>query len=285
MKKFLLLAAAAATVALGANAEPKNYVVNGDFEQTEGLVQSNPWDWDLDKWLIEELPGWQTNDLNPWSVLAGIVPTEIDDEYTFDGNKNCLHLYNFEEKGWTTNSGVYQNVKGLTVGQEYVLGAIIALAVGEGPDWVDRSFSIELLPLDENCEEFGADPIFTDVDGQLAESDIWCAYEHKFKATTANVRLSIRHSNTNYEDGGSHTVTGCWMDIDDVAIMTPEDYAEYFANKESAGIENIITDANETVTGIYSINGMKVADSVESLGDTKGLYIVKTTSGAKKVIL
>lgn len=280
MKKYLLFAAAAATVAFGATAQ-KNYVVNGDFEQTEGLVQGNPWDWDLDKYLIEELPGWEVKDLNPWSVLAGIMPTEIDDEYTFEGNKNCLHLYRCDDNGWNTGS-VTQIVKGLTVGEEYVLGAIIARAGGETPDWDDPFFSISLMPLDENFEEFGASALFDDRDEALAESDIWCPYEHKFKASSSNMLLTISHNNTKWE--GNHS-TGFWMDVDDVAIMTPEDYAVYFDSKEEAGIFDIVADRNATVTGVYNLNGVKVADSVETLGNIKGLFIVKTTAGAKKVIL
>lgn len=280
MKKILLVAAVAATVASGAYAQ-KNYVVNGDFEQTEGLVQSIPWDWDESKLMIEELPGWEVKDLNPWSVLAGIMPTEIDDEYTFDGNKNCLHLYRFDDNGWTAGS-VMQVVKGLTVGEEYVLGAIIARAGGETVDWDDPYFSISLMPLDENCEEFGASALFDDRDEALAESDIWGEYQHKFKASSPNMRLTISHNNTKWE--GNHS-SGFWMDVDDVAIMTPEDYAEYFANKENTGVNEIFSGANAKVTGIYNLSGVKVAENLDAISGQKGLFIVKTSEGTKKVIL
>lgn len=279
MKKILLMAAVAASVALTANAQ-KNYVVNGDFENTEGVEFTTPWNWDDTKHNLTALPGWELKGLDAWSVLAMLVDTEIDDEFTFEGNTKCLHVYRFDDNGYQAGT-VCQTVKGLTVGQDYVLGAIIARAGGETVDWDDPYFSISLLPLDENCEEFGATPLFDDRDEALAESDIWNAYEHSFKATTPNVRLSITHNNVKWE--GNHS-EGFWMDVDDIAIMTPEDYKTYFDGKEAAGIADVAVEGIGEELGVYNLNGVRVADNVEALGDAAGLYIVRTTTGAKKVI-
>ena len=75
------------------------------------------------------------------------------------------------------------------------------------------------------------------------------------------------------------------MDIDDIAIMTPEDYATYMANK-SAGISEIAGEfsADAKVVGVYNLNGVRVADSERALGDARGIYIVRTTEGVKKLI-
>lgn len=278
MNKFLLSAAAVACVAMSANAYT-NFVKNGDFEIKEGVEQNTPWDFDESKHNLQALPGWNLVGLNDWSVLAMLVEPEIDDEFTFDGNTQCLHLYRFDDNGWQAGT-VSQIVEGLTPGTEYVLGAIIARAGGETVDWDNPYFSISLMPLNEQGEEFGESVLFDDRDEKLAESDIWSAYEHKFTPKTSKVRLDITHNNVKWE--GNHS-EGFWMDVDDVAIMTPEDYAEYFASKGAAGVEAVAADA--AVLGVYNLQGIKVADSVEALGAAKGIYVVKTTEGAKKVAL
>ena len=137
------------------------------------------------------------------------------------------------------------------------------------------------MPLDANKEEFGASNIIDDKDDALAEADYWCPYEKEFKAPdSGNVRLRITHNNTKWD--GNHS-EGFWMDIDDIAIMTPADYAEYVANK-SASISSIAVDAEAKTLGVYDLRGVRVADSVENLGDSKGFFIVRTTNGSQKVI-
>lgn len=279
MKKMLLIAAAAAGV-LSMNAQT-NFVANGDFEKTEGVETSTPWDWDLEKTLLKSLPDWTLSGLDAWSVLASLETPEVDDEYVFDGggNKQCLHIYRFDDNGWQAGA-VEQIVSGLTPGETYTLGAIIALSKGTTVDWDDPYFRIELMPLNANKEEFGASNIIDDKDDALAEADYWCPYEKQFKAPeSGNVRLRISHNNTKRE--GNHS-EGFWMDIDDIAIMTPEDYAAYMAGK-GAGINGVEAAAEGEVLGVYNLSGIRVADSVEAL-NAKGLYIVRTTNGAKKVI-
>ena len=277
MKKFLLLAAmAAGTMAASAQT---NYVVNGDFETTEGVEHSTPWDWAEETKMLTALPGWDLN-LDAWCVLASLVAPEIDDEFTFDGNTQCLHVFRFDDNGWQAGT-VSQVVKGLTKGEKYVLGAITALSKGTTVSWDDPYFSISMLPLDDNGEEYGATELFDDRDDAIAESDIWGAYQHEFTAPSTCVRLTIKHNNTKWS--GNHS-EGFWMDIDDIAIMTPEDYEEYFENKATASIEELNADKEAVVTGVYNINGVRVADSIEALGDASGLFIIATTNGAKKVI-
>lgn len=279
MKKMLLIAAAAAGV-LTMNAQT-NFVANGDFEKTEGVETSTPWDWDLEKTLLKSLPDWTLSGLDAWSVLASLETPEVDDEYVFEGagNKQCLHIYRFDDNGWQAGN-VEQIVSGLTPGETYTLGAIIALSKGTTVDWDDPYFRIELMPLNANKEEFGASNIIDDKDDALAEADYWCPYEKQFKAPeSGNVRIRISHNNTKWE--GNHS-EGFWMDIDDIAIMTPEDYAAYMESKKAA-LDEIAADAQAEVLGVYNLSGIRVADSVEAL-NAKGLYIVRTTNGAKKVI-
>lgn len=280
MKRFLLTAAVAAS-AISMCAQT-NFVANGDFEKTEGVEQNTPWDWDDTKHNLKALPDWTINGLDDLCVLAMLVEPEVDDEYVFEGgsNKQCLHLYRFDDNGWQAG-GIEQIVSGLTPGETYSLGAIIALSKGTTVDWDDPYFRIELMPLDANKEEFGADNIIDDKDDALAEADYWCPYEKEFKAPdSGNVRLRITHNNKKWD--GNHS-EGFWMDIDDIAIMTPADYAEYVANK-SASISSIAVDAEAKTLGVYDLRGVRVADSMENLGDSKGFFIVRTTNGSQKVI-
>lgn len=281
MKKLLLMAAAAVS-ALAMSAQT-NFVKNGDFEKTEGVEQNTPWDWDDTKHNLKALPDWTIKGLDDWCVLAMLVESTVDDEYVFDNGKNkqCLHIYRFDDNGWQ-DGGVEQIVTGLTGGETYTLGAIIALSKGTTVDWDDPYFRIELMPLNENKEEFGESNLIDDKDDALAEADYWCPYEKEFTApASGNVRLRITHNNTKWN--GNHS-EGFWMDIDDIAIMTPEDYAQYMESKGQNAINEIATDANAAVLGVYDLNGIRVADSVAALGSAKGFYIVKTTDGAKKVI-
>lgn len=281
MKKLLLMAAAAvSTLAMSAQT---NFVKNGDFEKTEGVEQNTPWDWDDTKHNLKALPDWTIKGLDDWCVLAMLVESTVDDEYVFDNGKNkqCLHIYRFDDNGWQ-DGGVEQIVTGLTGGETYTLGAIIALSKGTTVDWDDPYFRIELMPLNDNKEEFGQSNLIDDKDDALAEADYWCPYEKTFTApASGNVRLRITHNNVKWS--GNHS-EGFWMDIDDIAIMTPEDYAQYVESKGQNAINEIATDANAAVLGVYDLNGIRVADSVAALGSAKGFYIVKTTDGAKKVI-
>lgn len=175
-----------------------------------------------------------------------------------------------------------QIVSGLKPGETYSLGAIIALSKGTTVDWDDPYFRLELMPLNENKEEFGASNLIDDKNEALAEADYWCPYEKQFKAPeSGNVRIRITHNNVKWE--GNHS-EGFWMDIDDIAIMTPEDYAKYMENKKTSSVSGIAADINAEVLGVYDINGIRVADKAENLGKAKGIYIIRSTNGAKKVI-
>lgn len=280
MKKLLLSAAVAAS-AMSLCAQT-NFVANGDFEKTEGVEQKNPWDWDDTKHNLTALPDWEIK-FDDWCVLGMLVEPEVDDEFVFEGqgNTQCLHIYRFDDNGWT-DGYVQQVVKGLTPGTTYTLGAIIARAAGTTVDWDDPYFRIELMPMDADGKEYGESNIIDDKDEALAEADYWCAYEHEFTApASGNVRLKISHNNTKWD--GNHS-EGYWMDIDDIAIMTPEDYAAYMAGKATASVGNVAVAGEAQVLGVYNLGGVRVADSVEALGQAKGMFIVKTSNGAEKVI-
>jgi len=212
-----------------------------------------------------------------------LVEPEADDEYVFEGagNKQCLHLYRFDDNGWQAG-GIEQIVGGLTPGETYTLGAIIARAGGTTVEWDEPWFRLELMPLNENKEEYGANNLIDDKDEALAEADYWCPYEKQFKApASGNVRIRISHNNVKW--AGNHS-EGFWMDIDDIAIMTPEDYATYMENK-SAGISEVAASAADAkVTGVYNLAGVRVANDESGLGEAHGIYIVRTTEGAKKLI-
>ena len=249
MKRILLAAATAAGV-MSLSAQT-NFVKNGDFE-AEGFEQTTPHDWDDTHTFLTNLPGWTLKGLDEWSVLAGLVPVEIDEEYTFEGNKNCLHLYRFDDNGWQAGS-VSQEVTGLTPGQTYTLGFIAARAGGETVDWA------------------------------ICSADVWEPYEKTFTApASGKVMLTFEHNNTKWE--GSHS-EGFWMDVDDVAIMTPEDYKAYFdAKGDNAGIEAVGSEADVETLGVYTLSGIRVANSVDGLGDAKSIYVVRTNKGANKIV-
>ena len=52
---------------------------------------------------------------------------------------------------------------------------------------------------------------------------------------------------------------------------------------ETAGVDNVAADLNASeISAVYNLQGVEVAKTTEGL---KGLYIVRTGKGAKKVIL
>lgn len=279
MKRILLAAATAAGV-MSLSAQT-NFVKNGDFE-AEGFEQTTPHDWDDTHTFLTNLPGWTLKGLDPWSVLAGLVPVEIDEEYTFEGNKNCLHIYRFDDNGWQAGS-VSQEVTGLTPGQTYTLGFIAARAGGETVDWDDPYFLVSLEAANASGEYTHADYLISDKDDAICSADVWEPYEKTFTApASGKVMLTFEHNNTKWE--GNHS-EGFWMDVDDVAIMTPEDYKAYFdAKGDNAGIEAVGSEADVETLGVYTLSGIRVANSVDGLGDAKGIYVVRTNKGANKIV-
>lgn len=279
MKKSLLFAACAATVV--SMSAQTNFVKNGDFESAN-FEQNNPWDWDDSKHNLQSLEGWEIDGLNDWCVLAMIAETEIDDEYTFEGNKQCLHIYRFDDNGWDKGS-LYQNVIGLEPGETYTLGAIMARNMGETVSWDDHYFEVAVKPLGADGEELPLENLFADRDEALSEGEFWCEYTHEFKAPESGcIRITFTHMNNKWS--GNHS-TGFWLDVDDVCVMTPDDYQEYFANKGVEDrVEALNAERNAQVTGVYDFAGVRVADSMDQLNGRKGMFIVTTTAGAKKIV-
>ena len=83
-----------------------------------------------------------------------------------------------------------------------------------------------------------------------------------------------------------------WMDVDDVVLMPTDDYnffkenredIQAWQNEQGAGVDNVAADLNASeISAVYNLQGVEVAKTTEGL---KGLYIVRTGKGAKKVIL
>lgn len=276
MKK-LFLSAALATCAMGLNAQT-NFVTNGDFE-AEGAEMSEPHDWSADDKLLTSLPGWQLEGLDAWSVLAMLAPVEIDEEFTFEGNTQCLHIYRFDDNGWQAGS-VKQEITGLVPGTTYTLGAIVARASGTTVDWDDPYFLVQLEPANASGQYTGEKFYIQDKDEAIAEADVWGEYAKEFTATGEKAMLTFSHNNVKWE--GNHS-EGFWMDVDDVFVGTPEDYAAYKASKGGVnGVAEVYTPAEER--GVYSLDGVRVANSISELNGAKGIYVVRTADKAVKVV-
>ncbi len=310
MKKFLL-GAAVASMAMSAMAEvemPVNLVKNGFFEEgVDQLLRGYDNGCIVDEADVpvldengepvlgedgepvtehktsEGIPGWQRN-WNPWCVRIDIRDNEADFEKVFEGNKYLLHIFRFNDNGWT-DGGVSQVVTGLEIGTKYTLGAIMAYNQGTlAGSWDTAEHGYKITPCDADGNDMVGDAIATDDFFPLG--DAWEDLEREFTATTPAVKVTFYIVNHTYENNHSE---GQWMDVDDVVLMPTDDYKYFKENREklqewqNAGIANVAADAeNLKVLGVYNMQGVEVAKSTEGL---KGLYIVRTAKGGKKVIL
>lgn len=311
MKKFLL-SAAAVSMAMCAMAQVEmpstNLIQNGFFEEgvdqlTRGYDNScvvNTKDERLEdadgnpildaegkeQWTstpIPAIPGWNMQ-WNPWCVRIDIRDNEADYETIFEGNKYLLHIFRFNDNGWT-DGGVTQVVKGLEIGKKYTLGALMAYNQGTlAGSWDCAEHGYIVTPCDAEGNDIVGDAIAKDDFFPL--DDAWADLAAEFTATTSAVKIKFYIVNHTYE--GNHS-EGQWMDVDDVVLMPTDDYNTFKENREAiqewqnAGIAEVIADGgSDAVLGVYNLQGVEVAKTTDGL---KGLYIVRTAKGGKKVVL
>ena len=311
MKKFLL-SAAAVSMAMCAMAQVEmpstNLIQNGFFEEgvdqlTRGYDNScvvNTKDERLEdadgnpildaegkeQWTstpIPAIPGWDMQ-WNAWCVRIDIRDNEADYETIFEGNKYLLHIFRFNDNGWT-DGGVTQVVKGLEIGKKYTLGALMAYNQGTlAGSWDTAEHGYIVTPCDAEGNDIVGDAIAKDDFFPL--DDAWADLAAEFTATTSAVKIKFYIVNLTYE--GNHG-EGQWMDVDDVVLMPTDDYNTFKENREAiqewqnAGIAEVIADGgSDAVLGVYNLQGVEVAKTTDGL---KGLYIVRTAKGGKKVVL
>lgn len=311
MKKFLL-SAAAVSMAMCAMAQVEmpstNLIQNGFFEEgvdqlTRGYDNScvvNTKDERLEdadgnpildaegkeQWTstpIPAIPGWDMQ-WNAWCVRIDIRDNEADYETIFEGNKYLLHIFRFNDNGWT-DGGVTQVVKGLEIGKKYTLGALMAYNQGTlAGSWDTAEHGYIVTPCDAEGNDIVGDAIAKDDFFPL--DDAWADLAAEFTATTSAVKIKFYIVNLTYE--GNHS-EGQWMDVDDVVLMPTDDYNTFKENREAiqewqnAGIAEVIADGgSDAVLGVYNLQGVEVAKTTDGL---KGLYIVRTAKGGKKVVL
>ena len=311
MKKFLL-SAAAVSMAMCAMAQvemPSTYLIQNSFfeegvdQLTRGYDNScvvNTKDERLEdadgnpildaegkeQWTstpIPAIPGWDMQ-WNAWCVRIDIRDNEADYETIFEGNKYLLHIFRFNDNGWT-DGGVTQVVKGLEIGKKYTLGALMAYNQGTlAGSWDTAEHGYIVTPCDAEGNDIVGDAIAKDDFFPL--DDAWADLAAEFTATTSAVKIKFYIVNLTYE--GNHS-EGQWMDVDDVVLMPTDDYNTFKENREAiqewqnAGIAEVIADGgSDAVLGVYNLQGVEVAKTTDGL---KGLYIVRTAKGGKKVVL
>lgn len=295
MKK-ILLGAAFASMAMGAVAAgvemPANLIKNGFFEeQLDEIVRGYEGDGDCildtkDDVPTIGVPQWSMK-WNPWCVRIDIRENEADFEKVFEGNNNLLHIFRFNDNGWD-DGGVTQVVKGLEIGKKYTLGAIMAYNQGTlAGSWDSAEHGYIVTPCDAEGNDIAGDPILRD--DYFPVTDAWEDLAAEFTATTSAVKVKFYIVNHTYE--GNHSEDQ-WMDVDDVVLMPTDDYnffkenredIQAWQNEQGAGVDNVAADLNASeISAVYNLQGVEVAKTTEGL---KGLYIVRTGKGAKKVIL
>ena len=191
------------------------------------------------------------------------------------------------ETSWE-DGGVTQVVKGLEIGKKYTLGAIMAYNQGTlAGSWDSAEHGYIVTPCDAEGNDIAGDPILRD--DYFPVTDAWEDLAAEFTATTSAVKVKFYIVNHTYE--GNHSEDQ-WMDVDDVVLMPTDDYnffkenredIQAWQNEQGAGVDNVAADLNASeISAVYNLQGVEVAKTTEGL---KGLYIVRTGKGAKKVIL
>ena len=181
-----------------------------------------------------------------------------------------------------------QVVKGLEIGKKYTLGAIMAYNQGTlAGSWDSAEHGYIVTPCDAEGNDIVGDPILKD--DYFPVTDAWEDLAAEFTATTPAVKVKFYIVNNTYE--GNHSEDQ-WMDVDDVVLMPTDDYnffkenreeIQAWQNEQGAGVDNVAADLNASeISAVYNLQGVEVAKTTEGL---KGLYIVRTGKGAKKVIL
>lgn len=83
-----------------------------------------------------------------------------------------------------------------------------------------------------------------------------------------------------WQGGDGATVNeDVWLDVDNVRLYKSADYAEF--HPTSAVTDIATTPDNDYVTGVYNLQGIRVADNVEAARDrgVRGVCIVTRAGG------
>lgn len=286
MKKILLLAAAAC-FALGASAQEgyENHVVNGSFDDPN-YVQAVPGAFTWDPWNtynnLSVLPGWTLSTGGEWNGIAYILQGEdwLGDGFTRPEEDDAfLVLRGYDNNGWQ-NVSASTIVENLTPGEEYNLDLVTLVswcdktmtAWGSGPD---PDYGVVISEVDgSNAGKQISANNFAVIDGFEPSGD-WTPVHFTFVAPAdGKVHLNFYINNSFYE--GNKKEVDHYLGLDCISVWN---------ENEPAGVEDVNIADNAAVLGVYNLAGVRVADNVEGLGAAKGLYIVRTSNGAKKVVL
>lgn len=250
---------------------PYNLVQNGDFEDTN-FSTTVPYYWMPDYTTIDgNLPGW-TLQCDVWNVAASIREPEVDDKYIFDGNTQHLRMQRYEKNGWEDGTAT-QIVTGLTAGEEYCLDALVRWMYGNSGS-SDKSHGFRICSSDGSSI---GDAIYTNKNAGTTSG--WELVERKFTPATSAIAVQFFISNP-WQGGDGATVNeDVWLDVDNVRLYKSADYAEF--HPTSAVTDIATTPDNDYVTGVYNLQGIRVADNVEAARDrgVRGVCIVTRAGG------
>ncbi len=256
-----------------------DHMVNGDFED-ENYTFDTPYDWEPDFQFITYLPGWQLGDgLDPWNMSLSMFSHEymedIDGEIITEDNTTFAFLRRFKENAWATGA-FSQIVTDLEEGKEYYLDALVSQNDGTAPGCSD--FSHGFIVNDRNAN---GDLIFRE-NSAAQEGQDWFRYERKFKARSSQVYIEVYYVNP-WRGGQSQPATDdSWFAIDNIKLYDANAY-DHFHSEVEAGIANVAV-RPAMPEGVYNLQGFKVADTPDQLGERKGIFIVRSAERTSKLM-
>lgn len=255
---------------------PYNLVQNGDFEDTNFSTRV-PYNWIPDYTTINgNLPGWKLS-CDVWNVAASIREPEVDGTFIFEGNKQHLRLHRYDRNGWEDGTAT-QIITGLTAGEEYCLDALVRWVYGYS-NLADKSHGFRIYASDGSSV---GDLIYSN--DNAGTTGHWELVEHKFTPTTSAIAVQLYVSNPGDGVDGHTSNEYVWLDVDNVRLYKSADYAD-FHNK--SGVADITANGDEgPVTGVYNMQGIRVADSVEAARErgVKGVCIITRAGGVSSKI-
>ena len=279
MKNLLLLAAfAASSLAVSAQDDIVNMVVNGNFENP-GYVQAVPeqYTWSpVNEWEnLSVLPGWTLSTGGQWNGVIGLITGEDnagDGDLRPEDDENTLLFRGYTDDGWTTLNAA-QVVKNLVGGREYTLDFLIAQNQGEGSKWTPApDYGVTISETDTNAagEVIAGRQIMEEKN--MADGQDLTYVEYKFTApASGEIYLNFFLGNYYYSDDNKKD--NLWMELDLVQIYSEEGDEEA---PESSVAE--IFDANAPVE-YYNLQGVRVNNA------ENGIFIRKQGNKTTKVIL
>lgn len=281
MKKFFISAAVLA-FAFGASAETYvNHVANGNFEE-EGWEASVPDGWTWDPWntyeLLSKLPGWQLSTGGIWNGGVQLFEEAGDDDMRPGEDMNYVHFLGYNDNGWTKIK-IYQVISDLTPGRTYDLTFICAVNWPEGSDWTpDKDYGFFVAEVDKDNEgnevagkeisSVNLAEVMPDLGGDFEE----CGPFSITAPADGKIYLEFYYNNCWYE---GNRADNKWMDLDLVNLYSEEE--------PDTSIETVAADS-KVAQGVYNLQGIRVANNLEELGNQSGLYIVRTAEGAQKIV-